>query len=100
MEGDPGMYMLKLLMSFNTDVQRFIEGNSNYEALMQTNRIAFKEFKNTIRQTAPNFIPSLSSSQNVNGGRARIDNASTSDSYYLDDMRGDIELFVFLLFHS
>lgn len=100
MEGDLGMYMLKLLMSFNTDVQRFIEGNSNYEVLMQANRIAFKEFKTTIRKTAPNFIPSLSSSRNMNGGRARVDNASTSDSFYLDDMRRHIELFVLLLFHS
>jgi hypothetical protein len=92
--------MLKLLTSFSTDAQRYIDGSSNYEVLMQTCRKAYKEFKFNIRKTAPNFIPAASPSHGHKHTRTHADNSSTSEAFYLDDMRRHIESFVLLMISS
>jgi hypothetical protein len=92
--------MLKFLTSLSTDAQRYIDGSSSYGVLMQTCRKAYKQFKSNIRKTAPNFIPAASPSHGHKRTRTHADNSSTSEAFYLDDMRRHIESFVLLMMPS
>jgi hypothetical protein len=97
--------MLNLITALCGDVQQFVRGGTNTARLIQENKEAFATFKDSIKRTAPNFVPfvdahhrrktpfenSLDSDQDE--GHAE-DLAGEGDPFYLEDMQRHIKKFL------
>ncbi|OSD00790.1 hypothetical protein PYCCODRAFT_1393152 [Trametes coccinea BRFM310] len=110
---EPSAFVLDLITKFRNDVVELVQGSPRHTALVQSNRITYKQFKKDILGTAPAFLPYLppkdkagkriDGKQKGNGSKQkhlRIDDEepefqpaeSTETEYlYLDDVRRHIE---------
>lgn len=113
MTTEPSAFVLDLITKFRNDVVELVQGSPRHTALVQSNRITYKQFKKDILGTAPAFLPYLppkdkdgkrkDGKQKGNGSKQkhlRIDDEepefqpaeSTETEYlYLDDVRRHIE---------
>ncbi|KAG6862119.1 hypothetical protein C0995_005931 [Termitomyces sp. Mi166 len=90
-ERDPANYMLKLLTSFCDDVHRAVHSGLDVNQLVHLSTEAFREYKVSIRKTAPNFIPVVShDSVTSSASSTKVDELAEGPIFYLNDMHVSI----------
>jgi len=85
-----------LLTSFCTSIEQLARGGPQAGRLIHENRNEWKEFKNAIRGTAPNFKPFVDATRDDDGfenflGDGDEELVSGGQPFYLTDMRKHIE---------
>ncbi|KZT22881.1 hypothetical protein NEOLEDRAFT_1180623 [Neolentinus lepideus HHB14362 ss-1] len=101
-EAEPATYVLGLITTFATEFQRYVQGGVDSGRLIHENHDAYRNFKYSIRRTAPNFVPYPGASSAVQGefenfigdgedGGPVEGLVSAKAPVYLSDMRQHIE---------